>query len=170
MTLGGCGSFYYPIIKDSFKCFLLALFNDCCANQGVKLFLTSRNPELRDQSSPEARGEATSTKKKSLKLIHEQFSCLNTRVSSKVGTSQNHTQSYPAFYIHFQFPSSRITQPRRPQGLRGGKSQDVLSNFSVSFSEQGLWSSQVWCAQIWTDSSPAFLPNSGKLSPQIPPH
>lgn len=40
MTVTEQMQFYHPIIKNPFlHVSLLALFNDCCSNQGVKLFL-----------------------------------------------------------------------------------------------------------------------------------
>lgn len=74
-------------------------------------------------------------KKKSLKLVHEQLSCLNTSVSSKVGTTlESHT--IRSSFLH-TFSISRftcITHPRRPQGSVDDSRSTSCAILRVSFS------------------------------------
>lgn len=159
---GRLWSFYYPIIKRTLSsASLLALFNDCCANQGVKLFL-NKLTWAQDQSSPEARGEATSTKEKIPEARPWAVLLLKTpgwaqrwapRLESIIIT-------YPAFTYIFNFQVHVHNTAPQTTGLRGGKSQDVWAILWVSFSgTRTLEQPSLVCLDLDRQFS-SILPNS----------
>lgn len=127
---GRLWSFYYPIIKRTLSsASLLALFNDCCANQGVKLFLNKSESWAQDQSSPEARGEATSTKEKIPEARPWAVLLLKHQGELKGGHHARITHNPIQLFTYiFNFQVHVHNTAPQTTGLRGGKSQDVLSN------------------------------------------
>lgn len=98
-------------------------------------FLTSRNPELRIRVRLRPGEKRPLLKKKSLRLVHEQFSCLNTSVSSKVGTTlASHTIRSSFLHTFSISKFTCITQPRRPQGSVEESRRTSWAILWVSFS------------------------------------
>lgn len=123
-------SFITQSLKSSLRrTSLLALFNDCCSNQRVKLFLNQSESWTQDQSSPEARGEATSTKEKIPEARPRAGLLLKHKRKLEGGHHARITHNPIQLFTYiFNFQVHVYDAATQATGLRGGKPQDVLSD------------------------------------------